>query len=113
MAFPFRQPRLKQNARFYAADPTREAGVFDPDGVTNRINSVLRRRRADRVEAVLQATCAAGDLETAGDLLTVLSKMQERERREFGGERRVSDDPVDKARKKLATSKAAKTSFPA
>lgn len=105
MAFPFRQPRIRQNPRVHAADETREVAVFDPDEITNRINSVLRRRLADRVEAMLQATCVAGDLETASDLLEVLAKMQERERRKFGGERRVGEDSVVRMRKKIATSR--------
>lgn len=102
MAFPFRQPRVKRGARFSAADPTKEMAIFDPEGVMNRINSVLRRRLSDRVEALCQTTCVLGDLETADDLLGVLVRVQERGRRKFGGERRISDDPVSRARSAIA-----------
>jgi hypothetical protein len=107
MAFPFRQPRVARDARFSALDPSRGIPLYDPDGVMNRINGMLRRRLSDRVEALFQATRVVGDLETAEDLLTVLANVQERDRRKFGGERR-SDDPVANARGELAASRTAK-----
>ena len=71
----------------------------------SRINSVLRRRLSDRVEALCRTTCVLGDLETAVDLLAVLTKVQERGRRKFGGERRISDDPVSRMRSAIAASR--------
>lgn len=103
MAFPFRQPRVACEAWFSAGDPNRQFQVYDPEAVTKRINSMLRRRLSDRVETLFQATRTAGDLETAADLLEVLVNVQERGRRNFGGERRISDDTVAKAREELAT----------
>jgi hypothetical protein len=67
-----------------------------------------RRRLSDRVEAVFQAACMTGDLDTAADLLTVLGNMRERGRRAFGDERRISDDPVAKAQKELVTRRLVK-----
>jgi hypothetical protein len=107
MSFSFRRLRIGRNARFATPDLTRNIPLYDPEGVISRINSVLRRRLSDRVEVVFQATCMAGDLETAADVLTVLANLQERERRKLGGERRISNDPVAKARDKLATSRIA------
>src|SRR5689334_2980237 len=103
MAFPFRQPRLARNASFAASNLTKETQALD-ESIMARINSVLRRRLADRVEALYQASYASGDLETADEVLVVLANMRERERRKFGGERRVSSDPVAKAREELGSS---------
>jgi hypothetical protein len=105
MAFPFRQPRLARNASFAASTLAKETQLLD-HSILARINSVLRRRLADRVEALFQTSCASGDLETADEVLVVLANMQERERRKFGGERRVSSDPVAKAREELGSSRA-------
>jgi hypothetical protein len=102
MAFPFRNPRVARGARFSARDPNKEIEVYDPEGVLSRINHTLRRRLADRVEALFQATCVAGQLDTADDLVTVLANVVERGRRAFGVERRISDDPVAKAREDLS-----------
>jgi len=97
-----RSPRLARDARFLARDPNQELPVYDPDRVLERINKTLRRRLSDRVEAVFQAACMTGELDTAADLLTVLANMRERGRRAFSDERRISDDPVAKAQAALA-----------
>jgi hypothetical protein len=102
MAFRFRNPRVARDARFSPPDPNRGVEIYDPEGVLRRLNSTLRRRLADRVEALFQATCMAGDFETAHDLIIVLANVLERGRRAFGFERRIRDDPVAKAREDLA-----------
>jgi hypothetical protein len=102
MAFHLRNPRLARDARFSARDPSRELPVDDPDSILERINKTLRRRLSDRIEAVFQAACMTGELDTAADLLTVLANVRERGRRAFGDERRISDDPVAKAQAALA-----------
>ena len=102
MAFHFRNPRVARDARFSARDPSRELPVDDPDSILERINKTLRRRLSDRIEAVFQAACVTGELETAAELITVLGNVRERGRRAFGDERRISDDPVAKAQAALA-----------
>jgi hypothetical protein len=99
MAFPFRQPRIARDAKFSSSE--KEVS----ERLTSRINSVLRRRLSDRIEAVLRMAHLAGDLETAAELLGVLTNLRERGRLKLRGERRVSDDPVAKARDELATSR--------
>ncbi len=99
MAFPFRQPRIARDAKFSSSE--REM----LEKLTSRINSVLRRRLSDRIEAVFQAARLAGDLETAAELLAVLVNVRERGRQTLRGERRVSEDPVTKARDELASSR--------
>ncbi len=99
MAFPFRQPRITRDAKFSSSE--REM----LEKLTSRINSVLRRRLSDRIEAVFQAARLAGDLETAAELLAVLVNVRERGRQTLRGERRVSEDPVTKARDELASSR--------
>src|SRR5262245_8643537 len=99
MAFPFRQPRIARDATFSSSE--REMS----ERLTSRINSVLRRRLSDRIEAVFRTARLAGDLETAAELLAVLANVRERERQTLRGERRVSDDPVTKAQDELATSR--------
>jgi hypothetical protein len=102
MVFAFRNPRLARDAKFSAYDASREVPIYDPDGVLERLNKTLRRRLADRMEAVFHASCVTGELETAAELITVLGNVQERGRRAFGDERRISDDPVAKAQAALA-----------
>jgi hypothetical protein len=68
----------------------------------DRVNRTLRRRLSDRVEDLFQAACLAGDLDAADALLTVLVKMHERRSAKFGGERRISDDSLARARAELA-----------
>ncbi len=99
MAFPFRKPRIAHDAKL----PSSEKEVSE--SLTRRINSVLRRRLSDRIEAVLRMAHLAGDLETAAELLGVLTNLQERGRQKLRVERRVSDDPAAKARDELATSR--------
>jgi hypothetical protein len=99
MAFPFRQPRIARDAKFSSSE--KEVS----ERLANRVNSVLRRRLSDRIEAVLRMAHLAGDLETAAELLGVLTNLRERGRQKLRGERRVSDDPVAKARDELATSR--------
>jgi hypothetical protein len=99
MAFPFRQPRIAHDAKFSSSE--KEVS----ERLTSRINSVLRRRLSDRIEAVLRMAHLAGDLETAAELLGVLTNVRERGRQKLRGERRVSDDPVAKAQDELATSR--------
>lgn len=100
MAFNFLRNSIKPGAKFSERDPNQETPVFD-EMVMARINNNVRRRFTDRVEGLLRASTAAGDLQTASDLLTVLANVQERGRRRFGRERRVSDDPVARARAEL------------
>jgi hypothetical protein len=106
MAFHLRNPRLARYARFVPCDLNRELHGDAEERLLDRTNRALRRRLSDRIQTVFQATCAAGDLETAADLLIVLTNSQERGGR--GGERRISDDPVANARQELATHKLAK-----
>ena len=108
MGSPFRSPRLAGDARFSAREPNQELPVYDPDKVLERLNKTLRRRLSDRIEAVFQATCMTGELDTAADLLTVLGNVRERGRRAFGDERRISDDPVAKAQEELVTRRLVK-----
>ena len=61
---------------------------------------------SDKIEDLFQSACLAGDLDSAEDLLTVLVNMQERRSRKFGGERRISDDAVVRARAELARRRA-------
>ena len=63
MAFPFRQPRIARDAKFSSSE--REVS----ERLASRINSVLRRRLSDRIEAVFRAARLAGDQETAAELL--------------------------------------------
>ena len=79
MGSPFRSPRLARDARFSARDPNTEQAIFDPDRVLERISKTLRRRLSDRIEAVFQAACMTGELDTAADLLTVLGNVRERD----------------------------------
>ena len=108
MGSPLRSPRLARDARFSARDPNTEQAIFDPDRVLERISKTLRRRLSDRIEAVFQAACMTGELDTAADLLTVLGNVRERGRRAFGDERRISDDPVTKAQEELLTRRLVK-----
>jgi hypothetical protein len=107
MGSPFRSPRLARDARFSARDPNQELPVYE-DRVLERINKTLRRRLSDRIEAVLQAACVTGELDTAADLLVVLGNVRERGHRAFGDERRISDDPVAKAQEELVTRRLVK-----
>ncbi len=70
MVFHFRHPRVARDARFSTLNGNREVPIYDPDGVLARINKTLRRRLSDRIEAVFQAACVTGELETAADLIT-------------------------------------------
>jgi hypothetical protein len=108
MGFPYRSPRLARDARFLARDRNTEQAISDPDRVLERISKTLRRRLSDRIEAVFQAACMTGELDTAADLLTVLGNVRERGRRAFGDERRISDDPVAKAQEELVTRRLVK-----
>lgn len=108
MGSPFRSPRLARDARFSACDTNQDLPVYDPDKVLERISKTLRRRLSDRIEAVFQAACMTGELDTATDLLTVLGNARERGRRAFGDERRISDDPVAKAQEELVTRRSVK-----
>jgi hypothetical protein len=99
-AFSFLRPGVKNDAKLSASDQDQDTPLYEQMIIT-RINSTVRRRFADRVEALLRASCLGGDLETAGDLLTVLERLQERGRCNVGRERRVSDDPVARARDEL------------
>jgi hypothetical protein len=84
MGFPYRSPRLARDARFLARDRNTEQAISDPDRVLERISKTLRRRLSDRIEAVFQAACMTGELDTAADLLTVLGNVRERGRRVCG-----------------------------
>ena len=99
MAFPFRQPRIARDAKFSSSE--REVS----ERLASRINSVLRRRLSDRIEAVFRAARLAGDQETAAELFRVLVNLRERGCQKLGSERRVSDDPAAKARDELATTR--------
>jgi hypothetical protein len=80
--------------------------VYDPEGFMDRLNRTFRRRLSDRVEALFQEACLADDLDTAEELLTVLVNMLGRSSRNFGGERRISDEAVVKIREELSRRKA-------
>lgn len=108
MSFRFRNPLVARDANLTPPDPRRRLEVYDPQGFMDRLNRTFRRRLSDRVEALFQEACLDGDLDTAEELLTVLVNMQERRRRNFGGERRISDDTVVKIREELARRKAVK-----
>ena len=71
-----RSSRLARDARFPARDPNQELPVYDPDKVLERLNKTLRRRLSDRIEAVFEAACITGGLETAADLLVVLGNVR-------------------------------------
>jgi|SRR5580658_4313327 hypothetical protein len=108
MSFRFKNPLVARNANLTPSDPHRRLEVYDPEGFMDRLNRTFRRRLSDRVEALFQEACLVDDLDTAEELLTVLVNMHERRRRNFGGERRISDEAVVKIREELARRKAAK-----
>jgi hypothetical protein len=108
MSFRFKNPLVARNANLTPPDPRRRLEVYDPEGLMDRLNRTFRRRLSDRVESLFQEACLADDLDTAEELLTVLVNMHERRRRNFGGERRISEDAVVKIREELARRKAAK-----
>lgn len=68
----------------------------------DRVHLSLRRRLDDAVEQVFRQALLNGDLDTAGELLDVLSAMHDRRQQKFGSERRINDDLLRKARDDLA-----------
>jgi len=106
MSFRFKNPLVARNARLSPPDPHRRLEVYDPEGLMDRLNRTFRRRLSDRVEALFQEACLADDLDTAEELLTVLVNMHGRRSRNFGGERRISDEAVVKIREELSRRKA-------
>jgi hypothetical protein len=73
-----------------------------PGDRLQRLQQAFRRRLDDAVVDVFQRACLSRDLDTAAELLTVLENMNERRRRTYGGERRISDATVAQAREELA-----------
>jgi hypothetical protein len=66
-----------------------------------RVNQSLKRRLDDDLEAVFNRACAANDLESAADLLTVLEKWHARRSASYGRERRINSAAIERARKDL------------
>jgi hypothetical protein len=66
-----------------------------------RVHQGFRRRLDDAVEGVFQQACLGGDLETARELLGVMTAMHGRRQRDFGGERRIADDALRRAGQEL------------
>ena len=108
MAFSFRHLSITRGVGLSPPDLSKKIELYDPGGLLDRINRTFRRRLSDKVEDVFQAACLAGDLDAAEDLLTTLERMHERRVLELGGERRISDDALVRARKELARRRAAR-----
>ena len=67
----------------------------------SRVLSSYRRRIDDAVEDVFRQACAAGDLETAEELIGILTNLHERRKAKFSGERRMNDDHIIRAKEDL------------
>jgi hypothetical protein len=72
--------------------------------VRDRMNRALRRRLSDRVMAVFQESCIAGDLATAEELLEVMEGMHQR-RQSAMGDRRLSTQDLEAAQLELKSRK--------
>jgi hypothetical protein len=105
MAFWFRYLAVSRDAEISPPDPSRKVPLYDPGALLERLNRTFRRRLSDRVEDIFNEACMLGDLETAADLLTTFEKMHERRVTQFGGERRIDDVALVKAREELARRK--------
>jgi hypothetical protein len=82
----------------------RTAQLHSPALPAHRLSRVLssyRRRIDDAVEDVFRQACAAGDLETAEELIGILTNLHERRKAKFSGERRVSDNHIVRAKEDL------------
>src|SRR5580658_2759887 len=82
---------------------SRDAGVEQniPAHRLDRIRVSLRRRLSDQVDEVFYRACSEGDRRTAAALYAILEDMHARRLRQFGNERRISDQSLAKARKAL------------
>ena len=97
---------VARGAQLTAPDSNRSIPVYDPRGVLDRINRSLRRRLSDRVEDMFHVACLSNDLDVAEKLLGLLEYMHERRIVKFGGQQRIDDTAVEKAREELARRKA-------
>jgi RNA polymerase-interacting CarD/CdnL/TRCF family regulator len=105
MAFFHRYLPVAADARLAPPDLHRPIPLYDPEGILDRVNRTFRRRMSDRVEDLFQEACMSGDLTTAEELLTVLERMQSRQRGTSRSNRRVSDGAFAKAHEELARRK--------
>ena len=101
MSFFRRFLPVASEAHLEAPDAQRRIPLYDPTGSVGRLTRTFRRRLRDRVEDLFQDACAAGDLDTAEELLTVVENMQKR-RENSGQDRRIDDEFFATAREELA-----------
>jgi hypothetical protein len=82
---------------------SRDAGAEQtiPAQRLDRIRGSLRRRLSDQVEEVFYRACAEKDRRSAAGLYAILEDMHARRLKQFGNERRVSDESLAKARTAL------------
>jgi hypothetical protein len=100
MAFPNSKSMIAQGTALSAPDPSAKLEVYDPQGLLARLNRTFRRRLSDQVQDVFREACMSGDVDTAGELMTVLEKMHDRHK-SLAKERRLSDEAIAKAREEL------------
>jgi hypothetical protein len=55
----------------------------------------------DDLEAVFNRACISNDVEAAMDLLSLMENWHERRETSYGGERRINDDALQRARRAL------------
>jgi len=77
-------------------DPDREAVVYDPAALRERLNRTMKRRLSDDVESLFNRACLVSDLDTAEELLTLLKGMLEREGQKFARDRRFAEDLIER-----------------
>jgi hypothetical protein len=78
---------------------TREQRI--PDNRLARVTQSFQRRLDDDIEAVFNRACISNDVDAAADLLALMEKWHERRKTSYGGERRINDDALRRARRAL------------
>jgi hypothetical protein len=72
-----------------------------PDARRASVNSSRGRRLDDSIRDIFDRACATNNLEAAADLLTLMEKWHLRRQANYGRERRISGDDLERARKEL------------
>ncbi len=65
------------------------------------VNLSPGRRLDDSIKQIFNRACATNNLEAAADLLTLLEKWHARRQANYGRERRINGDDLERARKEL------------
>jgi hypothetical protein len=85
---------MGSGASMSKTDQGRPIEVYDPIAAREQANLNVRRRLSDEMELAFYRACRAGQLDTARDLLSILTSKLQRDGLRFSRDRRLTEELV-------------------